>query len=208
MWCEMGKYSQHEIANRACFVLRFVWVCVQDAVMKDILSNAHQLSHDQYGNYVIQHVLEHGAPVDRATVAGILTPHATSLSTHKFASNVVEKALVHCAYKERDALIKAIIGPEPEIPLGSVDGTSTPDGLGEPNGATPGPVDKLQSMMHDQYGNYVVQKVSHTQHYPRHLSTTVTSQRQLVSRVDRHPRSWLFRYFSLGCKRVCFLACV
>lgn len=37
-------------------------------VMTEVLSATCQLAQDQYGNYVVQHVLERGAPADRTTV--------------------------------------------------------------------------------------------------------------------------------------------
>ncbi len=37
-------------------------------MMEDVLRSAHALAQDQYGNYVIQHVLEHGSPQDKSTV--------------------------------------------------------------------------------------------------------------------------------------------
>lgn len=40
---------------------------------------------DQYGNYVMQHVLEHGRPEDRSKIIGSLKGNICILSQHKFA---------------------------------------------------------------------------------------------------------------------------
>ncbi len=37
--------------------------------MEEILRSAHPLAQDQYGNYVIQHVLEHGLPPEKSAVS-------------------------------------------------------------------------------------------------------------------------------------------
>ncbi len=61
------------------------------------------------------------------------------LSTHKFASNVVEKCLQHGSHAQRRKLISKM--------------------LGEQSGLNPTDADQLlQTMTKDQYGNYVVQK--------------------------------------------------
>lgn len=39
-----------------------------------------------------------------------LAPQIVAMSMHKFASNVVEKCLVHCGPVERDMLIKVMLG--------------------------------------------------------------------------------------------------
>jgi len=47
----------------------------------------------QWGNWVIQHILEHGSPVDRATVTQKILEDAVNLSLDQYASKVVEKTL-------------------------------------------------------------------------------------------------------------------
>lgn len=101
-----------------------------------------QLAQDQYGNYVIQHVLEHGLPVERMSVINQLAPQIVTMSLHKFASNVVERCLTHCPPAERDVLIRSMLGSHKDM-----------DSLTEEG------EDPLQQMMKDQFGNYVVQKV-------------------------------------------------
>lgn len=40
---------------------------------------------DQYGNYVIQHVLEHGRPEDKSKIVSEIRGKVLTLSQHKFA---------------------------------------------------------------------------------------------------------------------------
>jgi hypothetical protein len=61
---------------------------------REIVENAASLARDQYGNYVVQHVLSHGDVVSRARVLAVLSKQIVPLAQHKFASNVVEKVRV------------------------------------------------------------------------------------------------------------------
>lgn len=45
----------------------------------------HFLFQDQYGNYVIQHVLEHGRPEDKSKIVAEVRGKVLVLSQHKFA---------------------------------------------------------------------------------------------------------------------------
>jgi hypothetical protein len=102
-----------------------------------------QLAQDQYGNYVIQHILESGRPHERDAVIAALAPHIVTLSQNKFASNVVEKCLLHGKPGQREALVEAILAQG-----------------GGAGGGDGGVVDSpLHQMMRDQFGNYVVQKL-------------------------------------------------
>lgn len=120
-----------------------------------------QLTQDQYGNYVIQHVLEHGKEEERSYIIGQLAPHILALSQNKFASNVVEKCLLFGNPQQRVALVEAILTapmPQsmPEAPAGAA-GLGTGEGCGHGNGDLS--ADPLYEVMKDQFGNYVVQKV-------------------------------------------------
>lgn len=109
----------------------------QDKIMEDILCSACNLAQDQYGNYVVQHVLEHGKPHEKSEIMTKLAGQIVQMSQHKFASNVVEKCLEFGGPNERQILISEMLGLTDE---------------NEP----------LQAMMKDQYANYVVQKVLET----------------------------------------------
>uniref|UniRef100_A0A8C6TT97 Pumilio RNA-binding family member 2 n=1 Tax=Neogobius melanostomus TaxID=47308 RepID=A0A8C6TT97_9GOBI len=90
---------------------------------------------DQYGNYVIQHVLEHGRPEDKSKIVAEVRGKVLLLSQHKFASNVVEKCVIHSSRAERALLIDEVCCQKD------------------------GPHSALYSMMKDQYANYVVQRM-------------------------------------------------
>ncbi|KAL1217177.1 Pumilio-like protein 2 [Cardamine amara subsp. amara] len=109
----------------------------QSKVMEEILSTVSMLAQDQYGNYVIQHVLEHGKPEERAWIIKELAGKIVLMSQQKFASNVVEKCLAFGGPEERELLVNEMLGTTDE---------------NEP----------LQAMMKDQFANYVVQKVLET----------------------------------------------
>ncbi|KAJ8770831.1 hypothetical protein K2173_021746 [Erythroxylum novogranatense] len=103
-------------------------------IVDEILESAYVLAQDQYGNYVIQHVLETGKPHARNQIIRKLTGKIVQMSQHKYASNVVEKCLEYGDTSERELLIEEIVGQSEED-------------------------DILLIMMKDQFANYVVQKI-------------------------------------------------
>ncbi|CAN4114978.1 unnamed protein product [Withania somnifera] len=109
----------------------------QKIIMDEILQAASTLVLDQYGNYVIQHVLQHGKPHERSNIISKFTGQIVKMSLHKYASNVVEKCLIFATPEERQILVNQMLGSTLE---------------NEP----------LQAMMKDPFGNYVVQKVLET----------------------------------------------
>ncbi|KAK9062954.1 hypothetical protein SSX86_016824 [Deinandra increscens subsp. villosa] len=109
----------------------------QSIVMDEILKSVRMLAQDQYGNYVVQHLLEHGKPHERTSIIDQLAGQIVQMSQQKFASNVVEKCLTFGTPEERQTLVTEMLGTTDE---------------NEP----------LQIMMKDQFANYVVQKVLET----------------------------------------------
>lgn len=107
----------------------------KEQVLSEILQGTCHLAQDQYGNYVVQHVLQYGSPASRSEVIRRLSSQIVIMSQHKFASNVVEKCLVCCGPEDRDVLIQQILGKD----------ENDSDGL--------------QQMMKDQFANYVVQRL-------------------------------------------------
>eukprot|EP01127_Copromyxa_protea_P013202 TRINITY_DN3529_c0_g1_i1.p1 TRINITY_DN3529_c0_g1~~TRINITY_DN3529_c0_g1_i1.p1 ORF type:complete len:901 (+),score=138.88 TRINITY_DN3529_c0_g1_i1:76-2703(+) len=100
-------------------------------IVLELLSYTLHLIQDQYGNYVIQHLIVHGSTQDQDQVVNQLRGKVLQLSQHKFASNVVEKCVQYGTDEHRRWMIQEICA--------------------DPNG--------LEIMMKDQYANYVVQKI-------------------------------------------------
>jgi len=100
----------------------------------EILAHLWQLSQDQYGNYVIQHVLTHGTVQHRSVIVQVIASHIVEFSCHKYASNIAEKALL-CSLDQisRDLIIGAVIG-------------------------SGGPDSPLNILMKDRFANYVIQR--------------------------------------------------
>ncbi|KAJ1917205.1 mRNA binding protein puf3 [Mycoemilia scoparia] len=122
-----------------CRVIQRMFENCKDDQTQKLLEELHRhtssLVCDQYGNYVIQHIMERGKPVDRKLVCAQIKGRLLELSKHKFASNVVEKCIVHGSGEDRQDLINEVVPPRSED--SSI----------------------LVEMMKDQYANYVVQKM-------------------------------------------------
>mmetsp|Transcript_7383 Transcript_7383/g.23147 ORF Transcript_7383/g.23147 Transcript_7383/m.23147 type:complete len:288 (-) Transcript_7383:431-1294(-) len=105
-------------------------------LLEEVLRCSTELATDQYGNYVVQHVMEHSSrPGDRQAIMQIVRRNVLSLSCHKYASNVIEKALACGTLEERASIIHSIVG--------------------EPGDPHP----PLLTMMQDRFANYIVQRV-------------------------------------------------
>ncbi|XP_020082233.1 pumilio homolog 2-like [Ananas comosus] len=109
----------------------------QQILMREILKSVCLLANHQYGNYVVQYVLENGNRDVQSFIIRKLAGQIVEMSKEKFASNVIEKCLLCSGPEDRQILINVILG--------------TTD-ANEP----------LKEMMTDQFGNYVVQKVLET----------------------------------------------
>ena len=68
-----------QLSSMRCFVHQLLYVS-----SLPLPSFSYDLQ-DQYGNYVMQHVLEHGRPEDRSKIIGSLKGNICILSQHKFA---------------------------------------------------------------------------------------------------------------------------
>ncbi|KAJ7910989.1 armadillo-type protein [Mycena leptocephala] len=90
-------------------------VQMQPRVDELLASDLWRLMQDQYGNYVIQWILEYGQrPEDKALIAAQLRGHLLFMAQSKFASNVCEKVLLHADSASRHALIEEIMAPPSE----------------------------------------------------------------------------------------------
>ncbi|PIA60405.1 hypothetical protein AQUCO_00300123v1 [Aquilegia coerulea] len=86
----------------------------QRIMMDEIMKSVCMLAEDQYGNYVVQHVIEHGKPDERSTIIKKLAGQIVQMSQQKFASNVVEKCLAFGGPTERQILVNEMLGTTDE----------------------------------------------------------------------------------------------
>ncbi|KAF6151266.1 hypothetical protein GIB67_002965 [Kingdonia uniflora] len=82
----------------------------QRIVIEEILQSISTLAEDQYGNYVVQHILQHGKPDERSFVINKLAGHMVKMSQQKYASNVIEKCLTYAGQGERQIMVKEMLG--------------------------------------------------------------------------------------------------
>ncbi|CAA7399035.1 unnamed protein product [Spirodela intermedia] len=109
----------------------------QSLLMDEILQAVFSLAQDQYGNYVVQHVLQRGSRQERSAIIDRFAGQIEILSQQKFASNVVEKCLTFGTPEERRRMVNEMLGSTDEN-------------------------EALVAMMKDQFGNYVVQTALET----------------------------------------------
>ena len=132
-----------------CRVLqRILEYCVEkqkNKALEKIGDCLRTLFDDQYGNYVIQHVLQFGRVKDRDMVLEMVVSNGLlKVSRQKFASNVVEKLLKYGNAEQRKSVVremlKVVDGKTDTFVKESEQGTSV-----------------VLLMVRDPYANYVVQ---------------------------------------------------
>lgn len=106
------KLSTHQYGCRV--VQRAIEHCVdhqKHAVLDSVISHHRHLLTDQYGNYVVQQLLACGNGAHQAEIVKTLIDNGCllSLSMHKFASNIVEKVLVHGEPQHRVKLLEEML---------------------------------------------------------------------------------------------------
>lgn len=154
-----------------CRVLqRILEHCIEEkkvAALDEIRKCHKTLLDDQYGNYVIQHVLQFGRQSDRESILKIVVAGGLlKLSKQKFASNVVEKLLKYGTPQQRREIVKEMLKvvendsvvskPVCDTSKGnsSDDGNENAEGTNNKNNASSSVV---ILMVRDAYANYVVQ---------------------------------------------------
>ena len=106
-------------------------------MLNKIFKNLNELIQDQYGNYVMQFILENNK-INRDLLIPIydsLRGHIYEYSIHKFASNVVERALTFGKKELQQNIINEIVALEENCP------------------------ECIITMVKDKFGNYVIQKI-------------------------------------------------
>uniref|UniRef100_A0A0E0E8H2 PUM-HD domain-containing protein n=1 Tax=Oryza meridionalis TaxID=40149 RepID=A0A0E0E8H2_9ORYZ len=133
---QVAKLSMHTYGCRV--IQRILERCSNNSeclcIIDEILQSVCILAQDQYGNYVVQHVLEKGNEHERGQIITKLAGQVVPMSQNKFASNVIERCFEHGGSAERELLVKEI--------LKQTEGNNY-----------------LLVIMKDQYANYVVQKM-------------------------------------------------
>ncbi|KAJ3095509.1 hypothetical protein HK100_005802, partial [Physocladia obscura] len=137
------KNQWHVIANDESGSL--VVQCIFDncpesekrGIVSEVLLHAGEIAKGQWGNWVIQHLLDRGYSPDKCHIFQVVSHNIHELSVDQFASKVVEKALKTCQKRELYTIIDRVINTSLGI-----------------NGH---PV--LIEMMNNQYANYVVQHI-------------------------------------------------
>ncbi|KAI9003720.1 armadillo-type protein [Gaertneriomyces semiglobifer] len=106
-------------------------------IVREILGRCGEVARGQWGNWVIQHLLEHGTPSDRQAILSVLASHFYTLSLDQYASKVLEKALKYCTKRDLFSVMELLLSPQQ-------------------TGAQ-GQKCLILNMMGHQYANYVVQ---------------------------------------------------
>jgi pumilio RNA-binding family len=125
----------------------------KERVLNEIKKCHRKLLDDQYGNYVIQHVLQYGRVTDRDAILAIVVESGLlGLSRQKFASNVVEKLLKYGNDRHICTIVREMLkqGGDPSMSSGRNPASSSGGNI------TPGNSVVLH-MVRDAYANYVVQ---------------------------------------------------
>ncbi|TPX57382.1 hypothetical protein PhCBS80983_g03861 [Powellomyces hirtus] len=106
-------------------------------ILCEVLARTVEVARGQWGNWVIQHILEHGAPVDRNYVMKVLVHNFYPMAIDQYASKVVEKGLKLAPKREMYEMIETVLTPNARD-------------NGRPS---------ILEMMNNQFANYVVQHI-------------------------------------------------
>jgi hypothetical protein len=105
-------------------------------LVREVLRSAPDLATNQYGNYVVQNILEARRPEHVSVLVRAFRGRFYEFSIHKFASNVIEKCIRGAGRAEQITIFTEIIGEE---------------GAYED--------ERIATMVADQFGNYVMQRI-------------------------------------------------
>ncbi|KAJ1564069.1 hypothetical protein HK096_009756 [Nowakowskiella sp. JEL0078] len=109
----------------------------KSSVMGEILEHSVEIAKGQWGNWVIQHILEHGVGANKSFILKTITQNIHVMSIDQYASKVVEKALKVAPKRELYEMVNMVI-------------SLSQSQAGHPS---------LLDMMNNQYANYVVQHI-------------------------------------------------
>lgn len=119
--CEV-KTAKHRFGCRIWE--RLIEHCADDSQMRvaldAIVTEAATLCRHPYGNFVVQHLLEHGSPERQTALLALLLPELPLLASHRTASHVVQKALDFAGETGERAIVLRLLGGEPPHSLEEV----------------------------------------------------------------------------------------
>jgi mRNA-binding protein PUF3 len=81
----------------------------RNIILQELHACGESLIPDQYGNYVAQHVITHGDLESRNKMTKLVLLNVSEYSKHKYASNVVEKCLVHGTDEQRREIMMRVL---------------------------------------------------------------------------------------------------
>ncbi|KAI5954926.1 PUF3 [Candida jiufengensis] len=112
----------------------------QVKIIDELNSYIYYIIQDSYGNYVVQYMLENGSSQEKNKILDIILEGDNLLifSKHKFASNVIEKAIKYGDLKQRKKILNKVM----ESPTENLEEQTI-----------------IILMLKDQYANYVIQKL-------------------------------------------------
>lgn len=138
--CVLPHLKRLVVDNCGCRVVQRLFekfpIDILEPLVQEVLSCAPELATNQYGNYVVQNILEAGKREHIAALIIAFKGHFYDFSIHKFASNVIEKCIRGATKQEQEAIFSEVIGG---------------DGRFEKN--------RIMRMVGDQFGNYVIQRI-------------------------------------------------
>ncbi|OHT16572.1 Pumilio-family RNA binding repeat containing protein [Tritrichomonas foetus] len=138
--CVQPQLSNLVVDNCGCRVVQRLFekfqIDILEPLVQEVLTYAPDLATNQYGNYVVQEVLEAGKRAHIAALIVAFKGHFYEFSIHKFASNVIEKCIRGATKSEQEAIFSEVIGNDGHFEL-----------------------QRILKMVGDQFGNYVIQRI-------------------------------------------------
>jgi hypothetical protein len=131
---------QLAVDNCGCRVVQRLFdgynVDVLVPLVTEVLKYASDLATNQYGNYVVQNILQAKRPDHVGRLVASFRGHFYEFSIHKFASNVIEKCIRGASRDDQLLIFTEIIGDEERYDER-----------------------RIVTMVSDQFGNYVIQRI-------------------------------------------------
>ena len=138
--CILPHLKRLVIDNCGCRVVQRLFenynIDMLEPLVKEVLSFAPELATNQYGNYVVQNILEANKKEHISALINAFKGHFYEFSIHKFASNVIEKCIRGATPQERDEIFSEVIGFGDRFEK-----------------------KRILKMVGDQFGNYVIQRI-------------------------------------------------